>query len=133
GLIDTPGNYVILKVSQNGKNYYVLYAHLQPGSIRVKAGDKVKQGQVIGNLGNTGNSSAPHLHMHVTTGNDPLKSDGVPFVFEKMILQGKAKTIDDDYGLWLPPSGPDKTIEAVIPSANQVIHFSDTAQTKCPD
>ena len=53
---------------------------LQKGSVTVKPGSKVKRGQVIGKLGNTGNTSAPHLHFHIMTGPSVLGSDGVPYV-----------------------------------------------------
>ncbi len=53
-----------------------MYAHLQPGSLRVKFGDKVKAGQVLGLVGNTGNSSEPHLHFQLMNANSPLGSEG---------------------------------------------------------
>jgi murein DD-endopeptidase MepM/ murein hydrolase activator NlpD len=56
------GNCVII---DQGQNEYALYAHLQPGSVRVHRGDAVGQGQVLGLCGNSGNSSEPHLHFHV--------------------------------------------------------------------
>ena len=56
------GNHVNLDL---GGGVYAMYAHLQPGSIRVKVGDKVTAGQVIGLVGNTGNSSEPHLHFQL--------------------------------------------------------------------
>jgi hypothetical protein len=59
------GNHVILSL-RNG--HYAFYAHLQPGSIRVKPGDRVRRGQVLGLLGNSGNSDAPHLHFHISNG-----------------------------------------------------------------
>ena len=49
---------------------YALYAHLDTGSIRVKVGDKVQRGQIVGKVGNTGNSTGPHLHFQLTY-NDP--------------------------------------------------------------
>lgn len=77
------GNHVILEI---GGGNYAFYAHLKPGSVAVKLGDRVKRGQQIGLLGNSGNSTAPHLHFHVTNGNSPLGSDGLPFVFERFEL-----------------------------------------------
>ena len=65
------------------------YAHLQKGSVTVKPGDKVKRGQVIGRLGNSGNTSAPHLHFHIVTGPSVLGSDGVPYVIDHFSLAGQ--------------------------------------------
>jgi murein DD-endopeptidase MepM/ murein hydrolase activator NlpD len=61
---------------------FAFYAHMQPGSLRVKLGEKVRRGQVLGLVGNSGNSTAPHLHFHVTDANSPLESEGLPYVFE---------------------------------------------------
>ena len=70
------GNAVILKLSDH---VYALYAHMQPNSIRVKRGDKVTPGQVIGLVGNTGNSVAPHLHFQLMDGPSSLASNGLPY------------------------------------------------------
>ncbi|HEX5033696.1 MAG TPA: peptidoglycan DD-metalloendopeptidase family protein, partial [bacterium] len=58
-LAQADGNHVILRLDSG---HYALYAHLKPGSVRVKAGDKVQTGQVLGLVGNSGNTSEPHLH-----------------------------------------------------------------------
>ncbi|WP_251096492.1 M23 family metallopeptidase [Streptomyces sp. Caat 7-52] len=86
-LHDYAGNHVVEKL-RNGE--YVLYAHLKPGSTggRVHAGQQVAVGAQIGQLGNSGNSDAPHLHFQVMDGPDPLASNGLPFVFSSMSLQG---------------------------------------------
>jgi murein DD-endopeptidase MepM/ murein hydrolase activator NlpD len=70
------GNHIILDL---GGGNYCMYAHLQPGSLKVKAGDKVKRGQVLGLVGNTGNSTEPHLHFQVMDGPSPLGSEGLPY------------------------------------------------------
>lgn len=80
------GNHVVLDL---GGGFYAFYAHLQKGSVTVKPGDKVKRSQVIGKLGNTGNTSAPHLHFHIMTGPSVLGSDGVPYVIDYFSLAGK--------------------------------------------
>src|SRR6202047_99486 len=67
---EADGNLVILDL---GGGRYALYAHLDPGSVRVHKGDAVKRGQVIGLVGNTGNSLAPHLHFHVMSRAMPRK------------------------------------------------------------
>lgn len=59
------GNYV--KIS-HGNNTYTLYAHLKEGSVCVKKGDKVMQGQQIGNMGNTGKSNGNHCHFEIYEG-----------------------------------------------------------------
>ena len=61
------GNYVKIK-HPNG--YYTLYAHMKYGSVTVKKGDRVEKGQVIGYMGNTGNSYGAHLHFEVRNTND---------------------------------------------------------------
>ena len=85
-LAQADGNAVVLDL---GRSRYALYAHMQPGSIRVKAGDRVRRGQVIGQVGNTGNSIAPHLHFHVMDGPSPLASDGLPYEIDSYQVTGR--------------------------------------------
>ncbi len=80
------GNHVVVDI---GAGRYAFYAHLQPGSPRVKVGDAVETGQVLGLLGNTGNTDAPHLHFHVMDGPSPLQSNGLPFRFTAFEGQGR--------------------------------------------
>lgn len=61
------GNYVKIK---HANGYYTLYAHLKYGSVKVKKGDKVKKGQVIGYMGATGHSTGVHLHFEVRNTKD---------------------------------------------------------------
>ena len=62
----------------------------------VAVGDHVKQGQVLGLLGNSGNSDAPHLHFHVMDGEGPLSSNGRPYRFNNFTVQGKITNNPDD-------------------------------------
>jgi hypothetical protein len=78
------GNYVMI---DHGKDEYSLYAHLQPGSVRVHTGDQVKAGKVIGKLGSSGNSTEPHLHFHVCDKPDPLMCFGIPVNFSDVTIQ----------------------------------------------
>jgi murein DD-endopeptidase len=72
------GNHVIVDI---GEGRFALYAHMQPGSLRVKAGDKVKRGDVLGLIGNSGNSTEPHLHFHICNANSLLGCEGLPYAF----------------------------------------------------
>ena len=65
---EADGNFVVLDI---GRGNHVLYAHMQPGSVTVAAGAKVKRGDRLGKVGNTGNTQAPHLHLHVMGGPRP--------------------------------------------------------------
>jgi murein DD-endopeptidase MepM/ murein hydrolase activator NlpD len=78
------GNNVIIDI---GDNKHACYCHIVPGSIKVKKGDTVKEGQVIGLLGNTGQSDIPHLHFEVVTGKPAIiGGEGYPFVFRSFDL-----------------------------------------------
>ena len=84
GLTAIAGNYVMI---DHGKNEYSLYAHLQPGSVRVHIGDQVKAGDVIGKLGSSGNSTEPHLHFQICDEPNPLMSAGIPMNFSNVTIQ----------------------------------------------
>ena len=85
--IDTVnGNHVVLDI---GGGYFAFYAHMQKNSITVHVGDQVKKGAVLGKLGNSGNTSGPHLHFHIMTGPSVLGSNGVPYVIESFDLAGQ--------------------------------------------
>jgi murein DD-endopeptidase MepM/ murein hydrolase activator NlpD len=75
------GNVVVI---DHGNGEYSLLAHMQKGSVRVKTGDRAKQGAVLGLLGNSGNSDGPHLHYHLMAGRMVFRSDGLPSRFENL-------------------------------------------------
>ncbi len=79
------GNHVILDL---GNGVFAFYAHLQKGSVRVQPGERVARGQVLGALGNSGNTSAPHLHLHLMLRPSALAADGSPDVFDQFDLTG---------------------------------------------
>jgi murein DD-endopeptidase MepM/ murein hydrolase activator NlpD len=68
---------------------YAFYAHLQKGSVVVEPGDEVERGDKLGLLGNSGNTSAPHLHFHLMTGPEALGSDGIPYVIDSFGYEGQ--------------------------------------------
>jgi len=85
-LTSADGNCVILDL---GEHRYALYAHLQPGSIKVRPGEHVHRGQILGSVGNTGNSVAPHLHFHVMDSPSPLASNGLPYEIDQFEITGR--------------------------------------------
>lgn len=112
------GNFVILDI---GAGRYAAYAHVLPGTVRVKIGDSVKMGQVIGKLGNSGNSTGPHLHFHICDGQDGIGSEGLPFSFARYDLLGSFAHQDVDADKpWTDPGKP-QTRLAEMPMYEQVI------------
>lgn len=85
-LDEADGNSVILDL---GANRYAMYAHMQPGSIRVRQGQRVKLGQMIGLVGDSGNSIAPHLHFQVMSKPSSLASNGLPYAIDSFEVTGK--------------------------------------------
>jgi Peptidase family M23 len=80
------GNRVIIDM---GHNHYAEYEHLVKDSPTVHVGDYVRQGEKIGLLGNTGNSDAPHLHFQIMDRPSSLDGSALPFVFDRMRLEGR--------------------------------------------
>lgn len=77
------GNYVVID-HENGE--YSFYAHLSENTINVGKGDRVKQGQVIARVGNTGNSTDPHLHFQLMDSPYIFKANGLPIMFKNIKL-----------------------------------------------
>lgn len=123
-LENASGNYVTLDL---GNGRYAFYEHLKHGSITVKRGDRVKSGQVIGLLGNSGSSSSgPHLHFHLGDARSELAAEGLPYVFRDFEVVGGYAAIDtfSTGERWKPPSpaaAGKRSME--LPSANTVIVF----------
>jgi murein DD-endopeptidase MepM/ murein hydrolase activator NlpD len=83
--IDFAGNQVVLRL---GRKRYAVYAHLEPGSVAVHVGQRVRTGQVLAKLGNSGNSTAPHLHFVITDRPQFISATSLPFVIDRYTLQG---------------------------------------------
>jgi peptidase M23-like protein len=75
------GNYVALDI---GFHRYALYGHLIPGSLKVKLGDVVKRGQILARLGNSGNSTEPHLHFQIADAPSFLAAQGLTYVYDQV-------------------------------------------------
>lgn len=90
-LAEGGGNEVILRL---GKGVFVGYGHFKPGSLRVQRGQRVRPGQVLGELGNSGQSSGPHLHLQLMTSPSLLDADGLPFVLRAFRYDGSVPSLD---------------------------------------
>jgi murein DD-endopeptidase MepM/ murein hydrolase activator NlpD len=82
------GNHVVIRHGEE----YSLYAHLKPGSVRVKTEDTVTRGQQIAAVGSSGSSTEPHLHFHVCDAPDVLVCGGIPAQFENVEIYGALLT-----------------------------------------
>jgi hypothetical protein len=90
-LQNVDGNHIVMNL---GDGVFAFYAHLQKGTVRVAVGDRVKRGQVLGKVGNTGNTSAPHLHFHLMEGASVLGSNGIPYVIDAFAIAGEVSAVD---------------------------------------
>jgi murein DD-endopeptidase len=114
------GNFVAIDI---GNGRYALYAHVQPGSLRVKVGDHVKRGQVVALLGNSGNSTEPHVHFQIADGPTFLSSEGMPYALETFDVVGRCGV---DAGP--PPAVKCRrtaavTVKGGIPLQNELVRF----------
>jgi Peptidase family M23 len=122
------GNSVILDL---GGERYAMYAHMQPGSIKVRKGEKVKLGQVIGLVGNTGNSVAPHLHFQVSDRPSSLASNGLPYEIRSFEVVGKTpgtaafdEAEEKGTRLEVAPFTPVQQIKGALPLDQLIITFA---------
>jgi murein DD-endopeptidase len=109
------GNHVILDI---GGGHFAFYAHLQPGTLRVKLGEKVRRGQVLGLVGNSGNSTEPHLHFQIENANSPLGAEGLPYSLPSFEVVGHG------WG-WTPAArkGPAEVHKNELPLENEVVNL----------
>jgi hypothetical protein len=118
---DASGNYVALDL---GGGRYVLYEHLKPGSVRVKRGQRVSRGQIVAALGFTGDSTGPHLHLHVADASAPLGAEGQPFVLERFDVIGVYRDIADlGTRPWTRTGTAPIRRERERPASNVVVQF----------
>ncbi|MGH3355843.1 MAG: M23 family metallopeptidase [Nocardioidaceae bacterium] len=90
-LDEADGNSVVVDI---GDGFFANYAHMQPGSVRVEVGDEVRRGDVLGLVGNSGNTVAPHLHFHVMDGPSPLAAQGLPYLIDSFTVGEQTRSTE---------------------------------------
>jgi hypothetical protein len=95
-----------------GGGQFAYYMHLQPGSLRVKVGDRVQRGQVLSRVGASGDAREPHLHFEVTTSPKPLAGEGVPYLID----QYRCKSTND---------GPAELHTHELPIDHSIVTFGE--------
>jgi murein DD-endopeptidase len=119
------GNYIMLDLE---RDRYAFYAHLIPGSLGVQSGDKVKRGDILGLVGNSGNSTAPHLHFHVGNGIQPLGAEGLPYEFDAFTQRQVTFKSQNDISTNISSEntsiGPEETRETELPLEWALVTFS---------
>ncbi len=82
------GNHVVIRCREVDPGVDVELAHMKEGTVAVGRGERVDKGQLLGRVGNTGNTSEPHLHVHaVRTGSGNIfEGEGMPIEFDGRFL-----------------------------------------------
>jgi hypothetical protein len=126
-LDEADGNSVILDL---GEQHYAMYAHMQPGTIQVRVGQRVAVGQLLGLVGNSGNSVAPHLHFQVNNRPSSLASSGLPYEIKDFQITGKSpgtKAFDEAEEKGTPlavtPISPPQQVKGALPLDQLIISF----------
>jgi Peptidase family M23 len=83
------GNHVVLDL---GDGVFAVFAHLRRGSLKVRRGDWVRAGDQLGECGNSGNTSEPHLHFHLMDRHRPVIAAGLPFSFDHYEADGEMQS-----------------------------------------
>jgi hypothetical protein len=120
------GNHIIQDL---GGGRYALYAHMQPGSIPagIRVGSRLARGEAIGRVGNTGSSTAPHLHFHISDGPDAVGSQGRPYVFDSFAFTHTVQNqeaVDEVFApADLAPAAPPVRRTRQLPLTGDVVDF----------
>jgi Peptidase family M23 len=115
------GNHVVVEIAPHR---YVLYAHMKPGTVRVKVGDTVGVGDVLGQVGNTGSSTEPHLHMHIVDRPSFLAGNGLPYEFTAFDASGPVEAdVSSPTAINIGTIGPQKPFTNDYPANNAEVTF----------
>jgi hypothetical protein len=126
------GNYILLDL---GDDVFAFYGHLQPGSLTVGKGDQVRRGQVLALVGNTDNSTEPHLHFHLADRASAFDAEGIPFVFSSFDIEAPPESVTpaivpfgnslaiDESGLARWRSSKPQPRQRELPMRNAIVSF----------
>ncbi len=121
GFDNAGGNHVVVEIAPHR---YAFYAHMRPGTVRVKVGDRVHLGDILGHVGNSGSSEEPHLHFHIDDEPSFLAGDGVPFAFAKGLASGPVEAnVASPEAVTFGASGPQMPFVDDYPAANALVTF----------
>jgi len=122
----TLGNNVVLRL-RDGR--YALFAHLERGSVRVRRGQRVRTGDVLGRVGNSGQTGGAHLHFHLSDGPDPIASNGIPYTFARLGLVGSVTNVEQFLTGQAPADirrlDPVQRRRGELPLQSTVVRFGD--------
>jgi murein DD-endopeptidase MepM/ murein hydrolase activator NlpD len=116
---DAAGNFISLAL-EGGQ--FATYEHLRPGSLKVVKGDHVRAGQIIAEVGFTGDSTEPHLHFHVSDSPSPLEGEGMPYSLSRILLLGRFKNWND-FGSRRWQDFQPRVVDGEFPQSGDVVDF----------
>jgi hypothetical protein len=115
------GNHVVVEIAPHR---YVLYAHMKPGTVRVKVGATVGAGDLLGLVGNSGSSTEPHLHMHIVDQPSFLAGNGLPYEFTAFDASGPVEAdVSSPTAINIGTIGPQKPFTNDYPANNAEVTF----------
>jgi hypothetical protein len=115
------GNHVVIYA---GYGLYAFYAHMRPGTIKVKVGNHVSPGENLGEVGNSGNSTEPHLHEHIVNRPSFLAGQGVPYEFARFEASGPVDLVAGPHQeMYFKNIGTRKRFNDDYPAANAAVSF----------
>jgi hypothetical protein len=119
--VNAGGNHVVVYI---GYGLYALYAHMRPGTIKVKVGHEVARGDILGRVGNSGNSTEPHLHEHIVNQPSFLAGQGVPYEFENLQASGTTDIVTKSHDqMYFKNIGALKLFTDDYPAPNAAVSF----------